>query len=113
MFQKIAKFIQKYKLDLVLFILHIPSVSFAFNRANLIPTPWFLLLIGWVPLYYIFVNEKVSDENYNVVGDYYHDRYTLARLFSALFVLPIIGPIIAIMRINYLKDEIKQKNKVK
>lgn len=76
---------------------------------------WMIICVSlWLPAYYI---NEYSDllENDSVVSFVVakNMRQLSEKFIMLSFGIPIIGPIIAIFRINYIRKKIKEKEKIK
>lgn len=101
------------KINIFLVFIHLIIIILAFItepiKSN---TLYFLISILWLPMYFIFIHQSIFDEYYYLVE--HKDslaNHTTERAFVGIFALPIIGPIIAILRINYLQNEIEKRVK--
>lgn len=97
---------------LLILVYELGSIYFIFINYNFI---FLLISLFWLPIYYLaYVYSKLLMDLENFSLEYSIPTTTKEaseKFLSLLFYIPFIGPIIAMLRINYLQNEIEKRRK--
>jgi hypothetical protein len=93
--------------DVALYLAHLISIYFAFFSDIRFSSFEQVVLLFWLQIYYTLRHYPFFYNYINTVGR--SDRFTSSASERGLIVfssVPVVGPIIAILRIRYLQKEI-------
>ena len=111
MFQKAKKFLKKYSLDVVLISVYNIILIFSLVAGVLNSIPLFLLVSSWLPIYYAWgYQDLLKKDCFRINASSVTVREFIETFFFFSFALPFIGPVIAVIRINYLRSKLEKKN---
>jgi len=111
MFQKAKKFLKKYSLDVVLIAVYNIILIFSLVAGVLNSIPLFLLVSSWLPIYYAWgYQDLLKKDCFRINASSVTVREFIETFFIFSFALPFMGPVIAVIRINYLRSKLEKKN---
>jgi hypothetical protein len=99
------------RFEILLYFIYLATLAFAFDNYSDIDGFNFIMLMVWLPFYYVFKETRYYDIFSKSLTSYYDNvfSYHTRKTIVATFALPVIGPLIAMWWIEYLKDKTEEK----